>query len=425
MVRAVASLLALVWVGTADAAPTRRAVNITTEPEGAMVYLDTVEDGPICDATPCTVQLPVGDNTVILELANHQRLYEQVVVPRRGKVKRHSFQLVAALGYVVLDEPEGAELTIDGVSHGEAPTRAEVTPDAHRVLVTLDGETLYDEYLDVTDGGEHLVEIEDPGSRGGSGDDEEDPTRAGEVTAKAGPRGRDRFLRASAAFDIGFRAFRYREVETGQTLRDASENGQLLAGPVIELWPGVLAGVDKLRGLSVRARYQYGLNKQDLRATGLSGPTNTFWQSLELSLRQRWQFGRFGIGVSAGYVRDQFQFEGAAQDILKVPDVDYQSLRVGGELSLQAGPLEPYVSFENRIVTSGGNLGERFEAGTTTSGLHGALGLALRHGSLRGVVEGAWTHYSWNFQFAPDAMRRAEGASDSVKKVQLSIGYEY
>ena len=78
MVRAVATLLALVWVGTADAAPSRREVRVTTEPEGAMVYLETVEDGPICDATPCTLELPVGDNVVILELANHERLYEQI-----------------------------------------------------------------------------------------------------------------------------------------------------------------------------------------------------------------------------------------------------------------------------------------------------------------------------------------------------------
>jgi len=425
MVRVVATLLALVWVGTADAAPARRKVKITTEPEGAMVYLETVEDGPVCETTPCTVELPVGDNTVILELANHERLYEVVAVPRRGKVKDYQFKLVPAVGYVILDGPEGAELTIDDVDHGEAPTRAEVSPDAHRVVVTLDGTTLYDSYVEVPVGAEHLIELDAAG--GGAGDDDEDvDLDGGRVTAKAKPRARAPFLRVSAALDVGFRAFRYRNVQTAQTLRDETERGQLLAGPIIELWPGVLAGIHALRGLSVLARYQYGLNKQEILATGLSGPTNTFWQSLELSVRHRWWFAeRVSIEVGAGYVRDQLQFEGVAQDILRVPDADYQSLRLGVQAAMRFDKLEPYLAAENRIVTSGGKLAARFEDGTQTSGLRAAIGLAFRHGNLQAHLEGAWTRYSWDFAFEPDAMMRAEGASDSIRKIQLAVGYAY
>lgn len=389
-----------------------------------MVYLETVEDGPVCEATPCTIELPVGDNTVILELENHERLYEMISVPRRGKVKDYEFKLVPAVGYVILDGPKGATLTIDDVDQGEAPTRAEVSPDAHHIVVTLRGTTLYDGFVEVPVGSEHVIELD----RDGGGDDDDDDLDLGgaRVTAKRTASGKAHFLRVSAAIDVGFRAFRYRNVQTAQTLRDETEKGQLLAGPVIELWPGVLAGVNALRGLSVLARYQYGLNKQEIVATGLSGKTNTFWQSLELSVRHRWWFAeRFGVEIGAGFVRDQLQFEGAAQDILKVPDADYKGFRLGIQASMRFDKLEPYLAAENRIITSGGRIASRFADGTQTSGLRAAVGLAYRLGKLQAHVEGAWTRYSWDFKFAPDAMMRAEGASDSIRKIQVGVGYTY
>ena len=107
----------------------------------------------------------------------------------------------------------------------------------------------------------------------------------------------------------------------------------------------------------------------------ISAPTTTFWRSFEVSARQKWTFAdSFGVEVGAGYVRDQFEFNGMASDVAQVPDTDYKAIRIGGKFSMLLGSVEPYVAAENRIVLNGGDLADRLRS-STTSGLHGALGI--------------------------------------------------
>ncbi len=62
-----------------------------------------------------------------------------------------------------------------------------------------------------------------------------------------------------------------------------------MAGAVfsIELWPRRSPALPPLRGLSLLGRFQLGLNPQRVAGNGIIDKTTTFWQSFEVSLRQR------------------------------------------------------------------------------------------------------------------------------------------
>ncbi len=436
MVRALAALaLVVLAFGSADAAPKRR-VKITTQPAGATVYLGAVEDGPVCEATPCSIEVPPGDHALVIDLKDHRRIYEGISVPKRGRVPDYAFTLEQALAVIIVEQPAGAIVLVDDVDSGKVPARIEVSAESHHVVVQLRGKTLFDEYVEVAAGDEKTIE---PSSRGGGGEDGDDPLAGGDddddgdaggITKSAGAaRGADRLLSLTVAFDVGFRQFAYVNNQTRQELRDESEGGQILLGPVLEVWPAARSGMRFLRGLSLLGRYQYGVNKQAVNATGLTMKTNTFWQSMEVSVRYRWTFAQKAtIEAGGGWVRDQYQFEGVEADVSRVPDVDYKAIRLGVRGSLlfptATGVVEPYLSGENRIVSSGGKLQARFESANAT-GLRGALGLNIRRGFLFGGVEASATRYSWDFTFDPNAMRRAEGATDTIFKIALAVGAAY
>jgi hypothetical protein len=146
---------------------------------------------------------------------------------------------------------------------------------------------------------------------------------------------------------------------------------------------------------------------------------------MEFSLRYRHRFAeKFTAEAGVGYVRDQFQFEGNSQDVELVPDVDYQSVRLGIRGSVLLGALEPYVQLENRVVTSGGKLATRFEQ-AEASGYRMGAGINARKGSLLARVEGSLTNYSWDITAAAGADKIATGATDSIQQIQLAVGYQY
>ena len=430
MVRAVvATLLLGVWIGSADAGSGRK-IAVESDPAGASVYVNEKEAGPACASTPCTIEAPAGEVTIIIELKDHASSFQELLIPKRGRVPKVTVKLLPAVGTIVVDGPPGASIQVDEENKGTAPLHIDVNEDAHHVVVTQGGKTLYDAFVEVTTGGETLVTPKQVASSGGA---EEDGARSGEgagsgdIVKSATPkRARDRFISVSAALDIGFRTFTYQNVETPQKLRDEKEGGQVLAGPLIEFWPGELIGVDPLRGLSLLARLQFGVNSQAVTGNGIMDKTNTFWQSMEFSLRYRKRFASiFTAEAGIGYVRDQYQFEGNTVDLMLVPDVDYQSVRLGLRGSVILGNLEPYVVIENRVVTDGGQLANRFAAGTEASGYRGAVGVNARLGNFLGRFEASALQYNWDIKFDPSSEYRATGASDSIRQLQFAVGYQY
>lgn len=417
-------------------AQARRDVRIESDPPGADVYLTSKDDGSLCK-TPCTIKAPVGEQVLILEIEGHVSLVEGLVVPRRGKPPAARFKLVRAIGTVVVRGPEGAIIRIGDTVKGKAPAKLEIDAGPHTITLTLGGKQVLQDLIEVEADREVVVRGQEVAAEESGAEDPEiidigETEATGEPGAevkKGGARPRpprEAFVAISGVLDVGLRYFTYKNATT-DTLPNAEELGQVIAGPMIELWPGRLAGVRALGGLALVGRFQFPINKQPVDEGGLMGPTTTFWQSLEISARQRWTLGGKGtIEVGAGFVRDQHQFNANTNDLDRVPDADYRVIRIGVRGSLLLGAVEPYVAAENRIVLSGGDVIEdRFSLGATATGLRAALGASAKVGPLHVRLEGAATRYAWTFKFDTMDAFKADGATDSILALSLGLGYAY
>ena len=417
------------WGGT-------RKVRIETDPPGATVYLNDVADGPVCDATPCDINAPIGSTTIIIRLDKYEALIEQLDVPK-GKSKLSSkWKLRGALATVIVDEPKGATVFVDDEEQGKVPTRFEVSAEAHHVVVKMGTKTAFDDVIEVATGDEFKVipqtvafrdggagDTEETGGGGGGGDTGTTDTG---ITATTTPTPRAQYLTVGLAFDVGFRHVTY-DAPMTPNLREESEGGQVIAGPAVELFPMRIFGMSRLRGLSLFARAQFNVHGQALEAMNLMGDVTTYWGSLEFSLRHRWAIGSaFAVEASGGYVRDQMQFNATdGDDIAVVPDALYQSLRIGGRGFLVFPSADVYLGVENRIVLSGGTIATRFDSANAT-GLRGALGAVIKLGSIVARVEGSVLHYSWTFGYDGNGdVGQADGATDSVKLLSFLLGYSY
>jgi len=432
-------LIAVAWVGVvadvASAAP-KRKVKIETDPEGATVYLNAKEDGPVC-TTPCTIEAPVGDTPIIVELENHQQVIDLLSVPAKKTITAR-FKLERAVGTLSVPGPAGARITVDDEDKGKAPATFEVGAGSHVVKLTLDGKELASEFVEVGANAEVTVE---PGKTdvadAGGGDDDDDTTTIDEGDGGSGdgittgtpsaPRRRGPIVAVSLGMDVGFRNFTYDNAETSN-LTPEREGGQVLVGPYVEVWPANALGIHPLRNLAVVLRFGYGLNQQQVTQAMTGTPTNakTFWRAFEGSVRQRWTIAnKATFEVGGGFVREQYQFEGNSADIKLVPDADYRSIRLGIRGSLLVDKLEPYLAVENRLVLSGGPLETRFDD-ASASGLRAALGVGLALGAFSARVEGAINRYAWTFT-ARDMTDefRATGGTDSIKLISVFAGYAY
>lgn len=448
----VAGFWIVAWSGSAFADPTRK-VQIETEPPNATVYIGDTDSGPKCTKTPCTIDAPIGQPTIIIRLDKYEPLVEVLDVPKgRTKLTEH-YKLRSAIGTIVVNQPKGASVSIDGEDAGKVPVKTDVSADGHMVTITLNGKTYFNDAVDVGVGDEEEIGpstqgwdgsgAASAGGGGGSGDQTAgggdgggsdtgsgggSDTGGGDtgISGSTTPPPREHFLDVALAFDVGFRNFSY-DMPVTPNLKPESEQGQVILGPAVEYFPMRMLKMRRLRGLSLFARAEFGVHGQQLTGGMIQGTVTTFWASYEASVRHRWNIGTgFAVEASGGYVRDQMQFNASnGADIQLVPDVTYDSLRLGGKLVLVSGQFDVYFSGENRIVLSGGNLATRFDSAKAT-GLRGALGATYNLGSLFVRAEAALMHYSWTFQYDNvNDMEQADGATDSVKLISLLAGYRY
>ena len=427
-------ILVLLASSVAAAAP-KRKVKIETDPPGATVYLNAKEDGPVC-TTPCTIDAPVGDTPIIVELENHKQLFENLVVPAKKPVSV-KYKLMPAIGTINVKGPAGARITVGDEDKGKAPTKFEVPAGPHTVVLTLDGKKIGTEFVNVDANDEVVVEgkatqtasrppdkePEEEETGGGGGATEVSTSASVDTAVTRGP-----YVKLAVAMDVGFRNFTYEGEDVSANLTPEKEGGQVMVGPVVELYPGTLAGIRALRGLSVLFRFGYGVNSQAVksRTSMMTTSAKTFWRTFELSVRQRFPIKNVvSLELGAGFVRDQYQFEGEVDDILLVPDADYKSVRLGGRVSAIAKTFEPYLTFENRFVLSAGALQDRFDD-ASANGFRAALGVEAKLGAVTARLEGAINYYSWTFSYDSSGdMFRADSGTDSIKLITAAIGYAY
>ena len=411
-------------------------VTIETDPPGAKIYFGLKEDGEVC-TTPCTVDAPVGETAIIVEAENRRSIIDTLVVKKTARPQRLSYHLEPAVGTLIIDGGAGATITIDEQDEGKAPKRIEdVVAGPHHVVLKKNGKKLYDGNVEIEVGQEATVSPP-PGAELAAARADDRPSVT--VSAPApGPRPSPRppSFSVGAMMDAGFRRFDYHNRGANPadiaSQRDDRERGQLLAGPIVELWPTTLLGLGVLPGLALYGRLELGLNPQAVQVTDtITGQTmttslRTAWRSLEVSVHQRWTIAGTGtVEVGAGYTDDRYQFtSNNADEIAMVPDADYQSVRIGGRGSLLFDALEPYVAVENRIVLHGGAMEHRYTGGTSVNGVKGALGAAAHLGAFEARIEGALTLYSWAFRPNPGDPK-ADGGSDFIQNVTFTVGYTY
>jgi PEGA domain-containing protein len=410
-------------------------VTIETDPPGAKVYFNVKEDGEVC-TTPCTVDAPIGETPIIVEAENRRAIIENLVVPRKmARPLRMSYKLKPAFGSLVIEGSDGATIRIDERAQGTAPRRFdEILAGAHHVVLEKDGKKLYDEFVE--------VEIDTDTSIAAPRSAEPAPPPAPASPAVAAVREpQDRApgapaLAVAAATDIGFRQFTYNNNLTPGRQRNDQEGGEVLTGAVVELWPTTLLHLGALPGLSLYGRFQIGVNPQHVTVKAMNGtvtptPLTTSWRSLELSLHQRWTLSEVGtIEVGAGYTSDRYQFttdgtpNGEAQRAT-VPDAAYKAVRIGGRASLLLGRLEPYLTAENRLVLSGGQLENRYSVSTSVNGVAGALGAVVHLGRFEVRAEAGLVLYSWTFRYDNSDADKADGGSDLIERIGFTVGYVY
>jgi eukaryotic-like serine/threonine-protein kinase len=114
------------------------ALQIQSEPSGAQFSLRS-EDGHIAreGVTPQTVaDLPTGKYSIVARRGDWE-MPDQVEV-ERTKTTSKSFAFVSAITNIT-SEPSGAEVFVDGKSHGRTPLRLDLPARAHEVIAHLDG----------------------------------------------------------------------------------------------------------------------------------------------------------------------------------------------------------------------------------------------------------------------------------------------
>jgi len=418
-----AAVVLLVVVGLGSTAHAGRyKAYIETDPPGATVYFESTETSPVCKATPCTVDIPATETIVYIQLENYT---PEIIALDPKKASRHKIVLKAAVGTLIVDGADGATVEINDEDKGQAPDKFELQEGGYHVVVTAKGgKVLYDDFVEVKAGEEVTVEPDGGGTEVGPVDDPEKP--GGDGVEKPPSRAHDRYVQASLVMDVGFRSFTYENNQTQDSLLEASESGQVLIGPMVEVWPTEILKSGKLRGLSLMGRVGFNVNPQPVSMAGAATTLTTFWLTIEALIRHRWNFGKLGVEVRGGYGRESYQFNGTVNEVSNVPDAVYQSVRIGARLAIKAtDQIEPYLVGENRIVLSGGALEQRFVRGADATGLHAALGVTARFGRLAAKLEGTVTRYAWTFQSDPMDTRRATGGTDLIGIVQVGIGYSY
>ena len=412
--------------------PAELPVLIETLPAGASVFLGDKESGPI-GVTPAELELPAGEHVVILELDGHIPRFESVVVEARtGKAARitqtFAFELDPATATLIVELEEGAEIPegtqvlVDGEEQGEPPVRLEVDVGAHQVQVVAPGKKQYEEWVEVEGGQEHLLSVA-AASLSPVPVVDTGPSKP----AKKGKRAPRSMGTLRSGVEIGFRRFRYDNPVTANA-RPYTAEGSVHVVVDAELHPWRRFLPNKLLDrLSVIAGAGYS---PVITATETNGmQVDAFWRSQHAGLRARAiDHARVALDIDAEWMHTIYEFrdENGAL-VADTPDVDYHVARIGVRvLGKIARPLDVWLGVDNRVVISGGALEERFR-GAEVDGVAVRAGFAAfalsRH--LEGRIEAAYARFGWTFQPEVGDTYVADGGSDTLYGVTITVGGQY
>lgn len=402
----------------AAAADTKRTVHIETTPPGATIYQDE-KGGAELGTTPADLRLAPGEHVLVISLDGYLDEVVPVSVPAAsGKAARQPIDVDPILmkaAEAMLEirgaAPDGARVLIDGEDRGTLPRRLEIAPGAHQVQVMVDGTAVYDDWVEVEGGGEHVVTVTPTDA----------PPPPPEPERPRGPRPPLAIVRVGP--DFGWRSLRYDGAADAMFTPSFSSRVLTAVRVEAELAPWrQLPAARPVWGLALVVGGGYA--PADTVTVG-SRATDQFWRTTEIGLRYRLGLGRHAaVGADAGWARLLWAFRGDQEDAL--PDVDYQLVRLGLRAEGTVGPLAAWFTIANNVVAGAGALPGRFATAD-------ADGVSLRLGGKarlwRGLLEAGFEYqlasFSWSFEPVMGGDYQASGASDRIDSARLWVGAAY
>jgi hypothetical protein len=232
----------------------------------------------------------------------------------------------------------------------------------------------------------------------------------------------DRYIRVGAILDVGFRSFAYRGIATPDTIINREdENGHALAGAEVELWPHRFLKLGFLRSWSLNGRIEWSAASQPVH-----GNLRTHWTSSEITARRGFAIGDLAsVAVDLGYMSERYVYRGDPLGLDRVPAVDYRALRLGVSAAWTLGRYEPYVSLDYRsVIMPEGIVPDQFHHGSVF-GVGGALGALVRNGPVSVRFAASAVRYLWTFESMSTDSYQAQGAKDTILRLQLGIDYSH
>jgi hypothetical protein len=290
-------------------APRVEKVRIESEPAGATVYLGDKDSGA-AGVTPLDLELPAGEQVVIIELDGYVPRFETVVVEERtgdtdDTTQTFAYALDPATSVLRVEAeagaaiPPGTRVSVDGVDQGELPAKLEVEVGAHEVQVTAPGREPYDEWVEVEGGEDHVMTVTAAsiGAR----------VTTSKPKPKRTPRAGQAMGEASAGVEIGFRHFKYDSPRSANARPyDASGTMQVVLDAELYPWRRFIAS-RVLDRLSITAGAGYA---PPITAHGAGGDVvDAYWRSQHAGLRFHAPLvDRFAIDVDAGWTHTLYTF---------------------------------------------------------------------------------------------------------------------
>ncbi len=76
-------------------------------------------------------------------------------------------------------------------------------------------------------------------------------------------------------------------------------------------------------------------------------------------------------------------------------------------------------------MLSGGQMASRYSVSTSVNGVQGALGAVVHLGRFEVRTEASLQLYSWTFRYDNSDADKADGGSDLIERIGLTVGYVY
>lgn len=415
----------VVTTRVAAAKPKTRPVQIVTVPEGATVYVGDMDAGKRGE-TPLTLELPVGESTLVIELAGYETRFETITVPAAPKRKPKtpfevSFEMVAAMAQLTINEPEGAAVLVDAEPVGNAPLTIDVAPGEHTVRVEFGDKVPFERTLEFVAGQvEELTPVFADPAPADAGDEPEAPTTPPAPAVAGPPR-----VRALVGVQLGMRTVRYQGRTTPDTLRTFDQTPAPAGRLEVELGLGALTKVRALRPLRLLLGAARSL-PQEVASGGSLAPMETIWTQLHADARYGVRLHRAAtLQVGLGFASDRYDFSGPPEATAVVPSTRYLAVRATVGVDVKAGPVTPYAQLDGRFVLDGGKFGDRFEDDSIQS-LGAAAGAAMGlPAQLVARLDLGLQRQGWSLTPKSAGVYNADGATDLVLTVAAMFGRDF